>query len=65
MSGHHVKIERWRRDQRLRLTQMLRPDLLEQVRLGGQLSARDCQALAASADQTPKADPAKFSKAGL
>jgi tRNA (guanine37-N1)-methyltransferase len=28
MSGHHAQIERWRRDQRLRLTARHRPDLL-------------------------------------
>ena len=29
LSGHHVNIERWRQEQRLKLTTALRPDLLE------------------------------------
>lgn len=41
LSGHHVKIERWRRDQRLRLTAQLRPDLLEQARQSGLLTGED------------------------
>lgn len=47
MSGHHADIERWRRDQRLLLTEMHRPDLLMQARKAGQLSARDEACLAA------------------
>jgi len=41
LSGHHVNIERWRRDQRLRLTQRLRPELIEQARQAGHLDATD------------------------
>jgi tRNA (guanine37-N1)-methyltransferase len=33
MSGHHANIERWRRDESLRRTQELRPDLLESADL--------------------------------
>lgn len=29
LSGHHVQIERWRQEQRLKLTTVLRPDLLK------------------------------------
>lgn len=65
MSGHHVKIDRWRRDQSLRLTQALRPDLLEQARLDGHLSARDQHALAAPSDPASRGDRAKPTKAGL
>jgi tRNA (guanine37-N1)-methyltransferase len=45
LSGHHVRIERWRRDQRLRLTAMQRPDLLDQARLDGNLTPLDEKAL--------------------
>ncbi len=65
MSGHHVNIDRWRRDQSLRLTQTLRPDLLEQAMLGGHLSARDRQALDASLDTASVAGVAESAKAGL
>lgn len=41
MSGHHGQIERWRRDQRLRLTAQHRPDLLETARAAGLLSRQD------------------------
>ena len=41
LSGHHVQIERWRRDQRLRLTASRRPDLIEHARRAGRLSAQD------------------------
>ena len=39
LSGHHAKVDRWRRDQSLLLTQKLRPDLLEQARAAGLLDA--------------------------
>ncbi len=65
MSGHHVNIERWRRDQSLRLTQALRPDLLERAQMGGDLSARDHQALDALPDPASQAGLAKSPKAGL
>lgn len=41
LSGHHENIERWRRDQRLRLTALYRPDLLDVARKAGQLGAAD------------------------
>ncbi|MFY8179729.1 MAG: tRNA (guanosine(37)-N1)-methyltransferase TrmD, partial [Limnohabitans sp.] len=41
MSGHHVNIERWRRDQRLLLTARLRPELIEAARAAARLSAQD------------------------
>lgn len=41
LSGHHVQIERWRRDRRLEITARLRPDLLEAARAAGRLSAAD------------------------
>lgn len=45
MSGHHAQIERWRRDQRLRLTALHRPDLLEAARAAGHLTPVDEAAL--------------------
>jgi len=41
LSGHHVNIERWRREQRLALTQRLRPDLITRARGANALSASD------------------------
>ena len=41
MSGNHANIERWRRQQRLALTQQQRPELVEKARAGGQLTAKD------------------------
>jgi tRNA (guanine37-N1)-methyltransferase len=41
LSGHHVRIERWRRDQRLLLTAKLRPELILKARLEGLLSELD------------------------
>jgi tRNA (guanine37-N1)-methyltransferase len=46
LSGHHVQIERWRRDQRLQLTDRLRPDLIIQARAAGRLSPQDEASLA-------------------
>ena len=48
LSGHHVNIERWRREQRLALTLRHRPDLLELARAAGALSKQDERYLAAS-----------------
>lgn len=45
LSGHHAQIERWRRDQRLRLTAERRPDLIEAARSQGRLSRADETAL--------------------
>jgi tRNA (guanine37-N1)-methyltransferase len=41
LSGHHVQIERWRRDQRLVITAVQRPDLIAAARTAGKLSAVD------------------------
>ncbi len=41
LSGHHGQIERWRREQRLALTQRLRPDLIAAARAAGRLSPAD------------------------
>jgi tRNA (guanine37-N1)-methyltransferase len=41
LSGHHAQIERWRREQRLALTQRLRPDLVAAARAAGRLSPQD------------------------
>ena len=46
MSGHHAQIERWRRDQRLRITAERRPDLIEAARSQGRLSRADETVLA-------------------
>lgn len=41
LSGHHLQIERWRRDQRLRVTAECRSDLLQAARNAGGLSRAD------------------------
>jgi tRNA (guanine37-N1)-methyltransferase len=41
LSGHHARIERWRREQRLVLTQQRRPDLLQAARAAGRLDLAD------------------------
>jgi len=41
LSGHHARIEAWRRRQRLALTAKLRPDLLAAARAAGRLSRAD------------------------
>lgn len=41
LSGHHVRIERWRREQRLAMTARLRPELIAQARQEGRLSPAD------------------------
>ena len=46
LSGHHVNIERWRRDQRLHVTAQYRPDLIAQARCRGLLCTADEAALA-------------------
>lgn len=56
MSGHHAQIERYRRDQRLSLTQQQRPELVEKARVAGKLVARDevfLQALTKGSGQKP------------
>ncbi len=47
LSGHHVQIERWRRDRRLEITARHRPDLVEVARSLGRLTPAD-EALLAS-----------------
>jgi tRNA (guanine37-N1)-methyltransferase len=46
MSGHHINIDRWRRDQKLKVTWERRPDLIRAAQERGQLSARDRELLA-------------------
>jgi tRNA (guanine37-N1)-methyltransferase len=46
LSGHHLNIERWRREQSLDLTARHRPDLLERAREQGLLSKQDERYLA-------------------
>jgi tRNA (guanine37-N1)-methyltransferase len=41
LSGNHAHIERWRREQRLALTQRQRPDLVQAARVAGYLSGND------------------------
>jgi tRNA (guanine37-N1)-methyltransferase len=41
LSGHHERIERWRRDQRLMLTARMRPELIAAARATGALDAAD------------------------
>ncbi|MFT4268747.1 MAG: tRNA (guanosine(37)-N1)-methyltransferase TrmD [Xenophilus sp.] len=41
LSGHHARIERWRRDQRLLLTAQRRPDLIDAARAAGRLDRLD------------------------
>jgi tRNA (guanine37-N1)-methyltransferase len=41
LSGHHVQIERWRRDRRLEITVRQRPDLIAAARAAGALSPTD------------------------
>ena len=40
-SGNHAHIERWRRERSLSLTQLKRPELIENARASGQLTAKD------------------------
>ncbi len=41
LSGHHARIERWRREQSLALTARHRPELIAQARTAGRLSPAD------------------------
>jgi tRNA (guanine37-N1)-methyltransferase len=54
LSGHHLQIERWRRNQRLQLTAHLRPDLVEIARNAGFLTHEDEAALLAATGVLPK-----------
>jgi tRNA (guanine37-N1)-methyltransferase len=51
LSGHHLNIERWRREQSLALTARHRTDLLEKARAAGLLSKQDERYLAALDNQ--------------
>ncbi len=55
LSGNHANIERWRRDQRLALTQRLRPELVQKARMAGQISACD-EAFLADLVENPEQD---------
>ena len=55
LSGNHAHIERWRRDQRLALTQKLRPELLASARREGALSVGD-EAFLADLFDNPEKD---------
>ena len=52
LSGHHVLIERWRREQRLVITLRLRPELIDQARQDGRLSPADEAFLARQLDRS-------------
>jgi len=54
LSGHHEHIERWRREQRLALTQRHRPELLQIARQAGKLSAADEASLLDSTAKPPE-----------
>jgi len=41
LSGHHARIQRWRREQSLRLSAARRPELIAQARQAGLLTAAD------------------------
>jgi tRNA (guanine37-N1)-methyltransferase len=47
LSGHHLNIERWRRDQKLKVTWQRRPDLIQLAESAGLLSVQDRKILLA------------------
>ena len=55
MSGNHVRIERWRREQRLALSQRQRPELVRAARRAGHLSKID-EAFLADLPKNPDLD---------
>jgi tRNA (guanine37-N1)-methyltransferase len=55
MSGNHAHIERWRREQRLALTQRQRPELVRAARRAGHLSKND-EAFLADLPKNPDPD---------
>jgi tRNA (guanine37-N1)-methyltransferase len=61
-SGHHARIERWRREQSLHLTALHRPELLVQARLAGKLSREDETFLKEDQNATPPPDDSRASK---
>ena len=54
LSGHHGQIEAWRREQRVRATARIRPDVLERVRAQGGLTRADEKSLLPGSWQTEK-----------
>ncbi len=56
LSGHHARIERWRRDQSLLTTARRRPDLIVRARAEGRLDPADERVLQSLAPET-KPDP--------
>jgi tRNA (guanine37-N1)-methyltransferase len=54
LSGHHARIERWRREQSLALSARHRPELIDQARAAGRLSRIDEVFLQGLDAQTPK-----------
>lgn len=55
MSGNHANIERWRRQERLALTQRRRPELVQKARIAGHLSESD-EAFLADLIENPDQD---------
>ena len=55
MSGNHAHIERWRREQRLALTEARRPELVQAARRAGQLGKSD-EAFLAALRENPRPD---------
>ncbi|MEN9383966.1 MAG: hypothetical protein RL323_1109 [Pseudomonadota bacterium] len=47
LSGHHAQIQKWRREQSLRITQKWRPDVLQAARAAGHLTPQDEKVLGA------------------
>ena len=54
-SGHHAEIERWRRQESLKRTLKLRPDLIKSAQLSSKLTAEDLKYLQ-SIGYEPEAD---------
>jgi len=60
LSGHHARIERWRREQSLRLTALHRPELIEHARAAGRLDKTDESFLSSLATPDPAQSPKKL-----
>lgn len=60
MSGHHARIERWRREQSLRLTAQHRPELIAQAREAGRLGREDESYLRSLAVEVGGQNPKKL-----
>ena len=54
MSGHHAQIAQWRREQSLRISAQLRPELIAQARSQGLLSPEDEAFLVSDAAKNSK-----------